>query len=85
MSTFGIYRATVVTNIDPENRLRIKVRCAALFGAAISAWCWPCVPSGPSINAPAIGKGVWIMLEAGSIDHPVWLGVFEDQSALVGF
>ena len=79
---YGVYRGVVVTNADPENRLRVRATVPSVTGASVTDWCWPCVTPGPHVMAPKPGAGVWVMYENGSVDYPIWLGVFEEQIAL---
>lgn len=72
----GIYRATVVDNVDPEGRSRLRVRVPALTGTSVVGWVWPCLPPVAEIVLPGPGSGVWVMFESGDPDYPVWMGVF---------
>jgi uncharacterized protein involved in type VI secretion and phage assembly len=75
---FGIYRATVVQNIDPMQLGRIMVTVTDAGGPTPSSWAMPCVPmAGKQMGVfmiPQIGSGVWIQFEAGDPDLPVWTG-----------
>jgi uncharacterized protein involved in type VI secretion and phage assembly len=75
---FGIYRATVVQNIDPMQLGRIMVTVTDAGGPTPSTWAMPCVPlAGKQMGTfmvPQIGSGVWIQFEAGDPDRPVWTG-----------
>lgn len=75
---FGIYRATVVQNIDPMQLGRIMVTVTDAGGPTPSSWAMPCVPlAGKQMGTfmvPQIGSGVWIQFEAGDPDRPVWTG-----------
>lgn len=77
---YGIYRATVVNNIDPEQMGRINVIVPAVGGVTPSTWAMPSIPfSGKQSGAfmvPQIGAGVWVQFEAGDPDYPVWTGGF---------
>lgn len=88
----GLYRGIVYDNRDPEHRGRCRVTVPALFGATPTNWAWASFPPGVGFSGgtygggvyggngngcvPTIGTGVWIMFEAGSPNHPVWIGVF---------
>jgi len=61
-----MYRAKVVSI---TNRGRIQVQCDALYGTGISGLIEPA--SGTA--SPAIGSTVWIALENGDKNKPVWL------------
>ncbi len=75
---FGIYRATVVNNIDPMQMGRITVMAPAVGALVASTWVTPCAPvTGIQMGVymvPQIGSGVWIQFEGGNPDKPVWMG-----------
>ena len=76
---FGIYRGTVVDNVDPMLLGRISVTVPGLSSIIIPfTWAMPCVPiTGIQMGTfmvPQIGAGVWIQFEAGDPDYPVWTG-----------
>jgi uncharacterized protein involved in type VI secretion and phage assembly len=75
---FGVYRATVVNNIDPMQLGRISVIVPDVGGVTPSSWATPCVPiAGKQMGmfvVPQIGAGVWVQFEAGDPDRPVWIG-----------
>jgi uncharacterized protein involved in type VI secretion and phage assembly len=77
---YGIYRATVTNNIDPEQMGRINVTVPAVGGVTPSTWAMPSIPfSGKQAGAymvPQIGSGVWVQFEGGDPDYPVWTGCF---------
>ena len=80
-SFVGKYRATVIQNIDPEQRGRLQLMIPAVLGAIPSTWAEPCVPlagpTGPPMGVymvPPIGAGVWVEFERGDPDYPVWVG-----------
>jgi uncharacterized protein involved in type VI secretion and phage assembly len=66
---YGIYRGTVVNNIDPMQLGRIMVTVTDVGGLTPSTWAMPCVPlAGKQMGTfmvPQIGAGVWIQFEAG--------------------
>jgi len=77
----GKYRATVIQNIDPEQRGRLQLMVPDVLGAVPSTWAEACVPlagpTGPPMGAylvPPIGAGVWVEFEQGDPDHPIWVG-----------
>ena len=77
----GKYRATVIQNIDPEQRGRLQLMIPAVLGLIPSTWAEPCVPlagpTGPPMGVymvPPIGAGVWVEFEQGDPDKPVWVG-----------
>jgi uncharacterized protein involved in type VI secretion and phage assembly len=75
---YGIYRATVVNNIDPMQLGRITVICPDVGSITPSTWATPCVPlAGKQMGTfmvPQIGAGVWLQFEGGDPDFPVWTG-----------
>jgi hypothetical protein len=75
---YGLYRASVVNNIDPMQQGRILVTVIEPGGLFPSSWANPCVPVAGKQSGvfvlPAINSGVWIMFEEGDPDQPVWLG-----------
>jgi type VI secretion system (T6SS) baseplate-like injector VgrG len=68
---FGVYRATVVDNADPQNRRRLQVNIAAL--GVLEVWAEVCL-SGRAAGQPPRNATVWVMFEAGDPQRPVWLG-----------
>jgi uncharacterized protein involved in type VI secretion and phage assembly len=75
---FGIYRGTVVNNVDPMLLGRIMASVPDVTSVIPSTWAMPCVPlAGKQMGTfmvPQIGAGVWIQYEAGDPDRPVWTG-----------
>lgn len=78
---FGKYRATVLQNIDPEQRGRLQLNIPDVLGAIPSTWAEASVPlagpSGPPMGVymvPPIGAGVWVEFEHGDPNLPVWTG-----------
>jgi uncharacterized protein involved in type VI secretion and phage assembly len=84
---YGIYRATVVNNIDPMQMGRINVLVPNVGGVTPSTWAMPSVPfAGKQMGAfmvPQIGAGVWIQFEGGDADYPVWTGGWWGSAAEV--
>jgi uncharacterized protein involved in type VI secretion and phage assembly len=84
---YGKYRGTVVNNVDPEQRGRIQAQVSDVYGVGLSSWALPCVPvAGPQTGVycvPPIGAGVWIELEQGDPDRPIWTGGFWGSAAEV--
>lgn len=78
---YGKYRATVINNIDPEQRARLLVSVPDVLGPVPSTWAEPCVslagPTGAPMGSyfvPPIGAGVWVEFEQGNVDYPIWVG-----------
>jgi len=77
----GKYRATVVDNVDPEQRGRLQLSIPDVFGPIPSTWAEACVPlagpTGPAMGVyfvPPIGAGVWAEFEQGDLNYPIWVG-----------
>jgi hypothetical protein len=75
---YGVYRGTVVNNVDPLQIGRIMAMVPDVSSLVPSTWAMPCVPvAGKQMGTfivPQIGAGVWIQYEGGDPDHPVWTG-----------
>jgi len=75
---YGLYRASVVNNIDPMQMGRIQVIVLDAGGFTPSSFAKPCVPfTGKQAGIfclPQIGSGVWVQFENGDPDQPVWMG-----------
>jgi hypothetical protein len=78
---YGKYRATVLLNVDPEQRGRLQLSIPDVLGPLPATWAEACVPlagpSGPPMGAylvPPIGAGVWVEFEKGDPNLPVWVG-----------
>jgi uncharacterized protein involved in type VI secretion and phage assembly len=84
---FGVYRGTVVNNIDPLQTGRIMVIVPDVGSVIPSTWAMPCVPfAGKQAGAfmvPQIGSGVFVQFEAGDPDRPVWMGGWWGDAAEV--
>lgn len=78
---FGKYRATVLFNIDPEMRGRIRMIVPDVLGVVPSTWAEACAPlsgpTGPGMGVymvPPIGAAVWAEFEQGDANYPIWSG-----------
>jgi hypothetical protein len=75
---YGIYRGTVVQNVDPMQLGRIMVTVPDVGSITPSTWATPCVPLAGkqegTFMVPQVGAGVWVQFEAGDPDKPVWTG-----------
>ncbi|MGH9908966.1 MAG: phage baseplate assembly protein V [Pyrinomonadaceae bacterium] len=84
---YGVYRATVMNNIDPMQMGRIQVIVLDSGGFTPSSWAMPCVPftgrQSGTFMVPAIGSGVWVQFENGDPDQPVWTGGWWGSAAEV--
>ena len=72
MKAFGVHRATVVANLDPERRYRLHVHVPDV--SDLPVWAEACAPAS-QVSMPRIGDTVWVMFEAGNVESPVWVGV----------
>ena len=77
----GKYRATVLQNVDPEQRGRLQLMIPDVLGPIPSSWAEACVPlagpTGPPMGVylvPPIGAGVWAEFEQGDLNYPIWSG-----------
>lgn len=73
---YGIYRAVVEDNRDPDKLRRIKVSIPQITGRGKdqkTGWIWPILSTE---RPPAIGSGVWVMYLGGDPDYPIWIGEF---------
>jgi len=84
---FGKYRATVINNIDPEQRGLIQLMVPDVSGFALTNWALPALPIGGlqmgMFSVPMIGSGVWVEFEQGDLDYPIWVGVYWGSAAEV--
>ena len=75
---FGVYRAVVHDNRDPENQRRLKLKVTAT-GEQITNWVWPLDTYSLNTVVPKIGQGVLVSYIGGDPEYPVWLGSFGKQ------
>jgi len=84
---YGIYRGTVVNNIDPMQIGRIMAIVPDVGSVTPSTWAMPCVPiAGKQMGTffvPQIGAGVWVQFEGGDPDYPVYIGCWWGNAAEV--
>jgi uncharacterized protein involved in type VI secretion and phage assembly len=75
---YGVYRGTVVNNIDPLQIGRVIALVPDVGGIIPTTWAMPCVPmAGKQMGTfmvPQIGSGIFVQFEAGDPDRPVWVG-----------
>ena len=69
---YGLYRATVVDDVDPSNLRRLRIQIPEIHGTA-AVWAEPCVPARSGAQ-PGRGWVVWVLFEAGDPERPVWIG-----------
>ncbi len=82
---YGKYRGFVTDNADPEQRGRVKVRVPSVLGDQETGWALPCLPFGGLTDQglfmiPEVDAQIWVEFEEGNIDHPIWVGVFWQQT-----
>jgi uncharacterized protein involved in type VI secretion and phage assembly len=84
---FGIYRGTVINNIDPLQIGRIMATVPDASGITPTTWAMPAMSiAGKQMGTymvPQIGAGVWIQFEAGDPDRPVYTGGWWGDAAEV--
>ena len=83
---YGKYRGFVVDNRDPEKRGRLKLKVPTVLGDQDTGWALPCLPFGGFTNQglfmiPEVDAQVWVEFEEGNLDHPIWVGVFWQQTS----
>lgn len=86
---YGIYRATVSDNLDPDKRGRIKIICPQVGQSAqCERWVMPAMAGGGGSGrgfffAPEIDDTVWVSFYEGSPSHPevYWGGWFGQSDA----
>jgi uncharacterized protein involved in type VI secretion and phage assembly len=84
---YGKFRGMVLNNVDPMQMGRLQVQVPDVTGVAPASWAMPCAPVAGIQNGmfalPAIGSGVWVEFEHGSVDYPIWVGCFWGSGAEV--
>jgi hypothetical protein len=70
----GVYRATVIDNLDPAQSNRLQVQVPDVLGSD-AAWATASASLGTVSELPAIGAGVWVQFAGGDPSHPEWTGV----------
>ena len=84
---FGKYRGMVINNVDPMQLGRIQAQVPDVAGLVPGTWAMPCLPVAGinmgMITVPPIGSGVWVEIEQGNPDYPIWSGCFWGSAAEV--
>jgi len=77
----GLYRGTVVINVDPEMRGRLMLTIPDVLAFVPSTWVEPCTPLsgpvGPGMGVymvPPVGAGMPGRWEHADVNKPVWIG-----------
>ena len=68
----GMYQATVVDNVDPDDAHRLQVLVPEVLSDEPS-WARPS-SSMSDADLPDVGTDVWIEFEQGDPNHPIWVG-----------
>lgn len=78
---YGKFAATVLQNIDPEQRGRLMLSIPDALAFIPSTWAEPCIPLAGATGlpmgtyfVPPIGAGVWVEFERGDVNRPIWVG-----------
>jgi len=69
----GVYRATVVANIDPMQVNLLEVSVPGVSGIE-SVWATRSSSLGYEAGVPEVGAAVWVQFEGGDVTRPVWVG-----------
>lgn len=78
---YGVYRAQVTRNDDPEGQARVRVKVPALAmpdDAAVPHWAYPMVSGYPvgegkgDYKVPDVGDYVFVMFEGGKVHSPLY-------------
>ena len=76
----GLWRGTVVNNLDPLELNRLSIMVPALPECSPLSFALPCQPHGGvqvgMVLTPPIGANVWVTFENGDPSFPVWTGCF---------
>jgi hypothetical protein len=76
---YGVYRAVVFDNKDPNSLGRLRLKIPQVFANVPTGWSWPTSPAGVRTTSPSIGQGIWVMFEGGDPSFPMWIGVFGNE------
>jgi len=76
---YGIYKARVIDNQDPDNLGKLKVHCEQVHGDTYpDTWAWPVTPyAGAGFGFSAVpdkDELVWVAFDHGRPEFPIWLG-----------
>ena len=75
----GIYRAVVISNEDPDNRMKVQVKIDAIPEMGL-LWAASVVPLKENDRIrPAVGDLVWISFRSGDPNQPLWLGKISEE------
>lgn len=75
----GIYRAVVISNEDPDNKMRVQVKIDAIPEMGL-LWAASVVPLKENDRIrPTVGDLVWISFRDGDANQPLWLGKISEE------
>ena len=62
------------------------MRVPSILGDQTTGWALPCLPFGGLADqglfmVPEVDSQIWVEFEEGNVDHPVWVGVFWQQTS----
>lgn len=74
---YGFYEGIVADNEDPDVRLRIKLKCPAVYGNVVfDKWVRPFgIMLGKNLSfyaVPPVGSPVWVAFKNGNPEFPIW-------------
>lgn len=73
---YGMYRATVADNNDPEYLGRLKVKVPQIYSDVPEKWVFPRGVIGGKKGGqnwlPSVGDHIWITFENGNPKYPIW-------------
>ena len=76
----GIYRAVVISNEDPDSKMKVQVKIDAIPEMGL-LWAAPIVPLKENERIlPAVGELVWISFREYNPNQPLWLGKITEES-----
>ena len=70
----GLYRATVIDNLDPMQSSRLEVQVPDVLGSE-AVWASASASLGAVSELPAVGSGVWVQFDGADLSRPEWTGV----------
>src|ERR1051325_5873787 len=80
---YGKFRGVVTNNRDPLMMGRVRAKVQDVLGDKESGWAMPAVPyAGKKVGLfliPPTDAAVWIEVEHGDPDYPIWTGCFWAQ------
>jgi len=71
---FGLYKAVVINNVDPQDAGRVQIALPSVPGFPAGVWAAAATPGSPNSPAvaPAVGSEVWVKFQGGDPSYPVW-------------